>query len=227
MPPAVTPFRIVIPLYPAVDLMDVAAPREIFSWMAESWSAAGPVEVLLAAESDDPVPTRDGTRILPDVTFDAVPSVDVIWVPGAGLDGLQAAMADEYLLETLRGWAQQARWVTSVCEGALVLASAGLLDGYQATTHWAFLPCLCQFEGITVIGGDGDFPRFVVDPGTGGGAVRVTGAGISAGLDEALQLVQMIAGDSVAESVQQTIQYYPDPPVSAPLPVPGTCPLSS
>jgi cyclohexyl-isocyanide hydratase len=78
-----------------------------------------------------------------------------------------------------------------------------------------------------VIGGDGYFPRFVVDPGTDGGAVRVTGAGISAGLDEALQLVQLIAGESVAESVQQTIQYYPAPPVSAPLPVPGTCPLWS
>ena len=227
MPPAVTPFRIVIPIYRAVDLMDVAAPREIFSWMAEHWSAEGPVEVLTAAESEHSVLTRDGTRIVPDVTFDAVPSVDVLWVPGARLDGLQAAMANETLLDTLRGWAQQARWVTSVCEGALVLASAGLLDGYQATTHWAFLHCLQQFPEITVVGGDGCFPRFVVDEGTDGGAVRVTGAGISAGLDEALQLVLMIAGQEVAESVQQTIQYYPLPPVDAPLPVPGTCPLDS
>lgn len=221
-------FVIGIPLYPGVDLMDVAAPREVFSWMAQSWAAEGPVRVLLVAETMDPVPTRDGTRILPDAMFDDVARVDLMWVPGGGLDGLRAMLRDGGFLAQLNGWAASARWVTSVCEGALLLAQAGLLNGYRATTHWAFLPCLAEYRAVTVVGGDGDFPRFVVDPGRDGAAasgVRVTGAGISSGLDEALELVRLIAGESIAESVQQTIQYFPDPPVCAPAPVPGTCPL--
>jgi cyclohexyl-isocyanide hydratase len=208
----------------------VAAPREVFGWMAESWSAQGPVRVLLVAGTMDPVATRDGTRILPDAMFDDVAAVDLMWVPGGGVDGLQAMMRDGGFLAQLNGWAAGARWVTSVCEGALLLAQAGLLDGYRATTHWAFLPCLASYPAIEAVGGDGCFPRFVVDPGPDGGAaggVRVTGAGISSGIDEALELVKLIAGESVAESVQQTIQYFPDPPVSAPAPVPGDCPLAN
>jgi transcriptional regulator GlxA family with amidase domain len=221
-------FLIGIAIYPGVDLMDVAAPREVFSWMAQSWNDEGTVEVLTVAEHWHPVTTRDGTRIGPDATFAQVPAVDLMWVPGGDVDGLKAQMANSAFLDALGAWAEDARWVTSVCEGALLLASAGLLDGYRATTHWAFLNCLREYEGVTVIGGDGDFPRFVVDPEepdeeTGG--VRVTGAGISAGIDEALELVKLIAGESVAESVQQTMQYYPDPPVYAELPEPGACPM--
>jgi len=225
-------FVIGIPLYPGVDLMDVAAPREVFSWMAQSWSAEGPVQILLVAETMDPVQTRDGTRILPDAMFDDVTEMDLMWVPGGEVNGLQAMIDDGGFIAQLNGWAASARWVTSVCEGALLLARAGLLNGYRATTHWAFLPCLAAYPAIEVVGADenGIFPRFVVDPGLDGVAisgVRVTGGGISSGIDEALELVKLIAGESIAESVQQTIQYFPSPPVSAPSPVPGTCPLQS
>jgi cyclohexyl-isocyanide hydratase len=218
-------FLIAIPIYPGVDLMDVAAPREVFSWMAQNWSDEGTVEVLTVAEHWHPVPTRDGTRIVPDATFAQVPEVDLMWVPGGDVDGLKAQMANGHFMDALVNWAETARWVTSVCEGALLLAAAGLLDGFEATTHWAFLNCLREYPEITVIGGNGDYPRFVVDEGDGEGGIRVTGAGISAGIDEALELVRLIAGEPVAEGVQQTIQYYPDPPVYATLPGPGPCPL--
>ncbi|HEX8903368.1 MAG TPA: DJ-1/PfpI family protein [Longimicrobiaceae bacterium] len=227
MPPAATPYRIGIPVYQGVDLMDVAAPREVFSWMGEKWQGAGEVEIVLVAETPDVVVTRDGMRIVPDATFDELPRVEVMWVPGGAVDGLQREMGNPVFLDALRGWAADARWVTSVCEGALLLASAGLLDGYRATTHWAFLPCLRRYPGVTVVGGDGHYPRCVVDPGADGGSgTRVTGAGISSGIDEALEMVKLIAGRSVAESVQQTMQYFPDPPVCAPEPIPGACPLS-
>jgi cyclohexyl-isocyanide hydratase len=108
-----------------------------------------------------------------------------------------------------------ARYVTSVCEGALLLAQAGLLDGYLATTHW-FIPCLKQFRHVKVAEG---YPRFVVDRN------RVTGGGISSGLDEALKMVELLAGYDVAQKVQQFTQYYPAPPVASVIPEPGGCPL--
>jgi cyclohexyl-isocyanide hydratase len=115
--------------------------------------------------------------------------------------------------------------VTSVCEGALLLAAAGLLDGYRATTHWAFIECLRAYDKIHVVGSAGDLPRFVVDRGTNGGAVRVTGGGISSGFDEALEIVRLLAGEDTAKWVQQVTQYFPKPPVNAPLPDPKGCAL--
>jgi len=217
-------FVIGIPVFDGMDLMDVAAPREVFSWMGESWSARGPVEIKLVAEDVGLVTTRDGTRILPDATFCQVPRVDLMWVPGGEYAVMQAQAANEAFVEALRAWAADALYVTSVCEGALILAGAGLLNGYCATTHWAVLECLRTYPEVDVQGGPGDLPRFVVDAGDGLGAVRVTGGGISSGLDEALELVRLIAGETIAEGVQQTIQYFPNPPVSAPLPTPGPCP---
>jgi cyclohexyl-isocyanide hydratase len=100
--------------------------------------------------------------------------------------------------------------VCSVCEGALLAAAARLLDGYKATTHWAFIPYLIQnYPKVTVADGH---PRFVVDRN------RLTGGGISSGLDEALQLIALLSGEGTAQSVQQTTQYYPDPPVSSEIP---------
>jgi cyclohexyl-isocyanide hydratase len=109
-----------------------------------------------------------------------------------------------------------ASWVTSVCEGALLLAQAGLLDGYLATTHWAFIPCLKQYAAVKVAEG---YPRFVVDRN------RVTGGGVSSALDESLKLVELIAGYAVAQQVQQFTQYYPCPPVASTITPTDSCPL--
>jgi cyclohexyl-isocyanide hydratase len=108
------------------------------------------------------------------------------------------------------------RYVCSVCEGALLLAAAELLDGYEATTHWAFIPCLRKFPKIKVSNG---YLRFVLDRN------RLTGGGISSGLDEALKLVKLLVSYESAQNVQRLIQYYPDPPVQSALPAADVCPF--
>jgi transcriptional regulator GlxA family with amidase domain len=100
----------------------------------------------------------------------------------------------------------------------MLLAAAGLLDGYYATTHWAFMPCFAErFPKVLVADGH---PRFVLDRN------RLTGGGISSGLDEALMLIQLLQGTVAAQEVQQNTQYYPAPPVSSAIPpAPQQCPL--
>lgn len=206
-------FIIGITIYQGVDLMDVAAPYEIFNWMAENWKQSREVKVYLIAETNLAVMTRDRLQLQPHKTFDQVPRLDLLWVPGADPAELKKRMGDAVFLNFLRTRSQSAKYVTSVCEGALLLASAGLLDGYSATTHWAFIPCLQGFPDIKVADG---FPRFVVDDGNGAThGIRVTGGGISSGIDEALELVRRIAGEAVANEVQLTVQYFPKPPVHA------------
>ena len=107
-----------------------------------------------------------------------------------------------------------ARFVCSVCEGALLLAAVGLLDGHEATTHWRFVPCLRKFPKVKVVDGN---PRFVIDRN------RITGGGISSGLDEALKLVELLAGPVEAQNVQLTTQYFPDPPVTGAIPPVAEC----
>ena len=109
----------------------------------------------------------------------------------------------------LRQVAAGAKWVCSVCEGALLLARAGLLDGHKATTHWAFVKCLQEFPKIDV---DTTHPRFVQSGN------RLTGGGISAGLDEALKLIELLFDEATAAEVQVTTQYFPVPPVRGCIP---------
>lgn len=225
-----------IAIYPGVDPLDVAGPYEVFSNLASEVAGDCAVNVLVLAQTMDPVPTRTFVTdaappmaLMPQATFAQVPHLDVLWVPGGAVESLEVMMKGGPYLEQLKAWAPRARFVTSVCEGAMLLAAAGLLDGFRATTHWAFIPCFSRFKEVKPIGGKNRrWPRFVVDPprpdpdalGT-----RVTGAGISAGLDEALQLVLMLFGKKVAKQVQIDIQYFPDPPVNARLKPAKSCPI--
>ena len=206
-----------IPIYEKVDLLDVAAPAEIFDAMKNS-APQLKAEVCLIAENDRDVVTKAGVTIKPDKCFHEVPHLDVLWVPGGDPSALKKIMHDpkRTYLDFLISRAANARWVTSVCEGAMLLAQAGLLDGYLATTHWAFIPCLKQYKAISVAEG---YPRFVADRN------RVTGGGISSGLDEALKMVELLAGYAVAQQVQQFTQYYPAPPVASTIPPARGCPL--
>jgi cyclohexyl-isocyanide hydratase len=205
-----------IPVYEGVDLLDVTGPHEIFGWMK---TADPSVDVRVIAACAGEVTSRDGFTFKAPWSFADVPRLDVLWTPGGDPGALKTLMTDpdrtylDYLVTASEG----ARFVTSVCEGALLLAAAGLLDGYEATTHWAFIPCLKRFPKITVVEGH---PRFVVDRN------RVTGGGISSGLDEALKLVELLASYEVAQNVQRTTQYYPCPPVQSALPPTDTCPFS-
>jgi transcriptional regulator GlxA family with amidase domain len=209
-----------IPVYEQVDLLDVTGPYEMFQWVNEY---GPPVDVQLIAETAGEVTSRKGSSPA-GMTFKArygfadVTALDVLWVPGGDPGALQVLMRrPNRYLDFLIAQGRTARYVASVCEGALLLAAAGLLDGYQATTHWAFVPCLKQFPAVKVVEGH---PRFVVDRN------RLTGGGISSGLDEALKLVELIGGTQCAQGVQQVTQYYPDPPVASTIPRASECPFA-
>lgn len=201
-----------IPVYDKVDLLDVAGPREVLSWMEPQ------AEIRLIARKPGPITTRDGLTLIAPHGFADTPELDVLWVPGGDLDGLKEIMTGNSrdYLEYFKSVSARAKYVCSVCEGALLLAQAGLFDGYEITTHWAFIPCLKRFPNIRVAPGT---PRFVLDRN------RLTGGGISSGLDEALKLVELLSGTEAAQDVQRTMQYYPDPPVTSKLPEARQCPF--
>jgi len=197
--------KILIPVYADVDMLDVCGPHELFSW-------AG-FQVDLVAEEPGTVQFNHGgfSFLVPDGLGPAQP-YDALWVPGGNPNSLARIMRDpkRTYLDFLVRQAPQSRFVCSVCEGALLLADAGLLDGYAATTHWAFVQYLLDtYPKVTVADGH---PRFVLDHD------RLTGGGISSGLDEALRLIELLAGTPAAQDVQQTTQYYPAPPVTSEIP---------
>lgn len=202
-----------IPVYDGVDLFDVTGAHEVFKWIEDP-----ALEVrLIAANVERPIVTRDGFRFLATHHFQQVAALDVLWVPGGdprALAPMMSGTAGRDYMSFLAGVGARATWVCSVCEGALLSAAAGLLDGYEATTHWNFIPCLRQFDKVTVVEG---FPRYHLDRN------RLTGGGISSTIDEALHLVRLLKGDDAARDIQRTLQYYPEPPFPADLEVPPTC----
>jgi len=200
------------PIYPHVDLLDVAGPLEMLSW-------ADDIKVVVTAETPGPIPTRSGLTIHADVAFADAPKFDVLWTPGGDPAALSTLMygPSRVYLDFLIRQSKDATYVCSVCEGALLLAAAGLLDGYRVTTHWAFIPCFIErFPKVMLAPGH---PRFWLDGN------RLTGGGISSGLDEALELIRLLKGDAAAQDVQQSTQYYPKPPVSSKIPPATSCPL--
>lgn len=205
-----------IPVYQRVDLLDVAAPYELLNWMNVPKKV---VDVFLISADGKRVTTRDGMCFEAHKSFAEAPKLDVLWVPGGDPAALTKLMSgpDRAYLDYLRRVAGKARYVCSVCEGAMLLAAAGLLDGYQATTHWAFKQCLARFPKIEVADGN---PRYVLDRN------RLTGGGISSGLDETLALIELLWGTQAAQRVQVSTQYFPRPPVAAPLPETPACPFS-
>lgn len=201
-----------IPVYDGVNMLDVAGPLEMFYWAGQDY----PLETVLISPDGCAVTSLNGVRFEAQASFAQVPALDVLWVPGGGPDALKAMMQDarSAYLDYLRQVARGARWVCSVCEGALLLARAGLLDGHAATTHWAFVACLQRFPNIQV---DTTHQRFIVSGN------RLTGGGISSGLDEALQLISLLFGTTAAMSVQVTTQYFPRPPVAGVIPSTPKC----
>jgi transcriptional regulator GlxA family with amidase domain len=170
--------------------------------------AVGPYEVLsrlpgaeLSFVAKEPGPKRTDTDRLAlsaDLAIADVPDPDIVLVPGG--EGNRPLMRDAEILDWLRTAHQGSTWTTSVCTGALVLGAAGILDGLRATTHWAFRDVLTEFGAEPVA------ERVVTD-----GKV-ITAAGVSAGIDMALQLAAYDVGEEFAQAVQLGIEYDPDPP---------------
>jgi transcriptional regulator GlxA family with amidase domain len=200
-----------MPVYDSVDMLDVTGPYEMFTW-------AGFEIELVAAESRMHC-FREGFRFEVLKSFaEASPTYAALWVPGGDPAALNVLMRDETYLGFLRDKAAVTPMVASVCEGAMLLSAAGLLDGYEATTHWAFIPCLKRNQKVKVVEGH---PRYHLDRD------RLTGGGISSGLDEALRLIELLSGTSAAEQVQLMTQYYPSPPVGGAIPDTDDCPLDT
>lgn len=188
---ASSPLTVGMVLYPGVTQLDFTGPYEVLARMPET-------QVRLVASTLQPVRTEWGMAIVPDATFDDAPPIDILFVPGGW--GVNARLEDAELLGFLRDRGARARYVTSVCSGALLLGAAGLLRGYRATTHWLSLDLLPSF-GATAVE-----QRVVRDRN------RFTGAGVSAGIDFALVLAAELFGAAVAQAIQLAIEYHPVPP---------------
>jgi cyclohexyl-isocyanide hydratase len=170
-------------------------------------------QVDLVAEKPGEVRFNSGLVFQVSAGLDPPRPADALWVPGGEPGSLERIIAEgetSAYLGFLKHQAAQSRWICSVCEGALLLAAAKLLDDFCVTTHWAFIPYLMAYHPKVRVA-DGH-PRFVIDRD------RITGGGISSGLDEALKLIELLAGRGKAISVQQTTQYYPEPPVASAIP---------
>lgn len=185
------PVTIAFLLFPQVTQLDLTGSAQVLSRL-------GNVTIHLVAATLEPVPTDAGFALLPTATFADMPRATILCVPGGF--GTVAAMEDAATLAWLREVAAEAEWVTSVCTGSLLLAAAGLLTGYRATSHWASRDQLAWFGAIPVA------ERVVFDRN------RVTGGGVTAGIDFALALVAAIRGEEHARFVQLSLEYDPAPP---------------
>jgi len=192
--------QIGIVVFPAVEELDFVGPWEVFAGL---FHANGGGRVQLIAEAPVPVSCAKGLRVLPDCGFADAPDLDVLLVPGG--QGTRAEVSNPAMIDYLRAAGAQARWVTSVCTGALLLHEAGFARGKRVTTHWGFVDALRARGDVEVLDG----PRFVRDGNL------VTAAGVSAGIDMALWLVGQLFTPGVARQVQRYIQYEPAPPYSA------------
>lgn len=184
-------------LFPKLTQLDLTGPFEVFARMPGA-------KVHLVWKSCEPVTCDRGLTMMPTMDYAGCPQLDVICVPGG--PGQIDLMQDDETLDFLRRQAKAAKWVTSVCTGALVLGAAGLLKGYRATTHWA------SHDQLSLLGAIPVQERWVIDRN------RVTGGGVTAGIDFALKLVAEMAGEDVAKAVQLGIEYSPAPPFNAGLP---------
>lgn len=188
--------RIAILLYPGVTALDAIGPYEVLSRLPNA-------KVSFVAKAGAPILTDTGMlTLMPELTLQELPNPEILLIPGS-TEGFKAVMADQTVLDWIRTAALTTQWTTSVCTGSLILGAAGLLQGLEATTHWAAASVLA-LQGATYTG------KRVVRQGK-----IVMGAGVSAGIDMALTLAAEIAGQEWAEAIQLMIEYDPQPPFDA------------
>jgi transcriptional regulator GlxA family with amidase domain len=193
-------------LFEAVEVLDFAGPFEVFSRTrltpgveSRRSDETAPFRVFTVAKKDEAVTTTGDLKVVPHYSFRTARPIDLLVVPGGY--GTRALLSDQATLDWVRVTAGTAKKVTSVCTGALLLAQAGLLDRKRATTHWGALNLLQQISdsrgaGISVQHG----VRFVDDG-------IITSAGVSAGIDMALHVVQQLCGASVAAETAHYMEY--------------------
>ena len=190
-------------LFPGMTQLDLTGPYEVFP-------RAPDVEAILVAKTTDPVTAQWGMQITPDVDFDACPPLDLLLVPGGF--GVEAAMGDTATLSFVSERALSAKYLVSVCTGALLLGAAGLLRDRKVTTHWAYRELLKSFGAAPTEG------RVIRDQ------TLFTGGGVTAGIDVALTVVAEVFGAEVAQEIQLSMEYTPAPPFNAG--TPETAPIA-
>src|SRR3954452_8703940 len=189
-----SPLQIGLLVFPRVTQLDFTGPLQVFSSLPGA-------KLHLIWKRIEPVPSDTVLTLTPTMTFAGCQQLDGICVPGGrGTDDL---LNDEEVLNFLRRQAEGAKYVTSVCSGSLVLGAAGLLKGYRAATHWSAMEMLAQF------GATPTKTRVCIDRN------RVTGGGVTAGIDFALTLVSMLVDRTTAEAIQLRLEYNPAPPFNA------------
>lgn len=181
-------------LFPDLTTLDFVGPYDVFV-------KAPCFEVLVIGEQVDLIKAEGGLLLQPTVALDDCPQLDILFVPGG--KGINELLSNNNVLGFLQQQAANAKYITSVCTGSLVLAAAGLLDGYKATTHWRSLELLKMF-GVTALDS-----RVVKDRN------RVTGGGVTSGIDFGLMLTALIGGEEMAKVVQLQLEYHPEPPFHA------------
>jgi transcriptional regulator GlxA family with amidase domain len=183
-------------LYPGLTFFDLAGPLQIFTGVSE---LAPQYRTVVVAERVEPLDTDSHVKMIPTHSFEEVPHPSVMLVPGGGVPTLRA-MGNEAIRSYVRSAAESAEVAGSICTGALILASVGLLEGRQATTHWAYYRILEQFGAKYVR------RRWVED------GKFICSAGVSAGIDAALALAARLTDGETARRVQRSLGYDPHPP---------------
>lgn len=187
--------QIAIPLFDRMTALDAIGPYEVLS-RPPGWHV-----VFVAAEPGEKRTDTGVLSLVADTPLSDVPEPDILVVPGGA--GSRSPDQDE-LIDWIRSAHEQSKWTTSVCTGSILLGRAGILEGVRATTHWASLDRLKDY-GAEPVGHER-----IVEAGK-----VITAAGVSAGIDMALRLVQIELGDDIAQAVQLSIEYDPQPPVDA------------
>ncbi len=186
--------RIGLLLFPQLTQLDLTGPYEVFCRLPDT-------RVDLIWHTLDPVVTEHGLALSPTTTCAEVDHLDVLCVPGGY--GVTPLLNDAPTIDFIRRIARDARYVTSVCTGALLLGAAGVLQGKRATTHWTSMPMLSAFGATPT-------DERVVHDGQ-----LITGGGVTAGIDFALHLAAQLHGRDLAEAIQLGIEYNPAPPFDA------------
>ena len=191
-------------LFDNVEVLDFCGPFEVFSVTRLNEETRreepSPFNVLLVAETREPVVTTGGMKVLPDYDLDGCPVLDVLVVPGGW--GTRKEMNNQHLLGWIAERSTQVETLASVCTGALMLGKAGLLDGKRATTHWRSLDWMQELFPKTTV----ETKLHFVEDGS-----LFTSAGISAGIDMALKVVQRYFGEAVARAAAKHMEYpFPD-----------------
>jgi transcriptional regulator GlxA family with amidase domain len=185
---------VAIYVWPNMFMLDALVPHQILGLMPE-------LNVYTFARTTEPILSDTGMKLIADYDLESVPQPDILIV-GGGANPL-SEMSDEAVISALRRLGESAEMVTSVCDGSLILAQAGLLDGYRATTHWAYMDLLRQYPGIDVSADE----RVVTDRN------RMTGGGCTSALDFAFTLIAAVIGPEAAAAAELAFQYDPQPPI--------------